>query len=217
MAAGALAATPVLDASVKLASSLTAQLAAALGTPLLKFEETRIRSTKKGTTSRTTSGALPAWDVVAGATLWLWSGFPATGAGPLACPGAPGSLERTDGCGKQWFCNPWASLIPGASAACLACAATGTPLPGWGGPTPILSGQSPEQKAADDKIARDKAACEAAGGTWDARSLMCIPKKARDECAQKQAAYIFALKEGDNGLAFRIREDARKSGCAWAR
>jgi len=70
-AAAAAAAVPiasqVLSAGVEMSKSVVAQIAAALGTPLLSYENVRVRPTKKGGTDTTVmKGGLPAWAAVAG-------------------------------------------------------------------------------------------------------------------------------------------------------
>jgi len=71
------AAAAVLPEAVKLASSVTAHIAAALGTPLLKTETTTFKLTKKGSKTTTTGFALPAWAVVAGGVVALLALQPA--------------------------------------------------------------------------------------------------------------------------------------------
>ena len=73
-AAAAPAVLALAPEAAKLASSVTAHLAAALGTPLLKSETTTFRVTKKGTKTTTTGISLPAWAAVAGglaALVWF--------------------------------------------------------------------------------------------------------------------------------------------------
>jgi len=56
---------PVLQAGVELSRSVVAQLAAALGTPLVAYENVRVRPTKKGGTETATAKAtVPAWFAV---------------------------------------------------------------------------------------------------------------------------------------------------------
>ena len=62
--------------AIRLASSVTAHVAAALGTPLLQSTTTRTRNTKKGTVVQTTGVSVPAWAVVAGGALFLLSQRP---------------------------------------------------------------------------------------------------------------------------------------------
>ena len=78
-AAAPTAAALLIPEASKLASSLTAHLAAALGTPLLKSEEVRVTATRKGVITRTTSAAVPAWAAIAAggiAVIWFWGSRP---------------------------------------------------------------------------------------------------------------------------------------------
>ena len=123
MPAAALAAAPiasdVLSAGVQLSKSVVAQLAAAMGTPLLSLEHTQVRPTKKGGTDTTVVKAgLPAWVPVAAAGVYLgylWVTRP-----PVPKDGSSffdwrqGSDNTGQWAKENWwrFLFPWGPYVP---------------------------------------------------------------------------------------------------------
>jgi len=67
----ALLAPGTLDAGVKMASSVTAQISAALGHPVLHRQVIERRTTARGEKVTTTEASVPAWLVVGGGALFL--------------------------------------------------------------------------------------------------------------------------------------------------
>lgn len=61
-----------IQASVDLAKSFMAQISDALRTPLVGFEQTRIKSTRRGEVRTVSKANLPAWFIVGGLVTFAW-------------------------------------------------------------------------------------------------------------------------------------------------